>query len=129
MVHLTIYSIVALLLFILSTYTDAEGDAHIDETGKRHHGLEFTVLASMVFGVLVSDLWWISSVMLIVLVRFLLFDYFYNRSRGLPSGFIGSTSKIDKFFKKYRFWVPMLKVFSIFAIIVLLTFDFRQLWM
>ena len=105
--------------------TDAIADGQVDETGKRDHIMEtlnvalyFALMAVLInIGATVLE-----GIGIYVCLRICLFNLIYNKVRGLPFNYIGSTDPVfDKWIKKIH---PILHVtflmLSLFFSIVLL---------
>ena len=85
---------------VFATVTEAIGDARFDEGDKiQGKALQAISLGSHFLYIPVmknSDANWLLVPLVEACWRFILFDAVYNLTRGLPIGYIGSTSYFDK---------------------------------
>jgi hypothetical protein len=87
-----------------SVVLNAAGDAMMDEGEKVWgHSLRAASIAVLLINPLITEAQredWLPYVLQYVFIRFALFDYTYNATRGLPMGYTGNTSMYDKAMQK-----------------------------
>jgi hypothetical protein len=87
-----------------SVVLNAAGDALNDEGEKVWgHSLRAASIAVLLINPLITEVQredWLPYILQYVFIRFALFDYTYNATRGLPMGYTGNTSHYDKLMQK-----------------------------
>jgi hypothetical protein len=83
---------------------NAAGDA-LNDKGEKvwGHSLRAASIAVLLINPLITEVQredWLPYVLQYVLIRFAVFDYTYNATRGLPMGYTGNTSHYDKLMQK-----------------------------
>jgi hypothetical protein len=87
-----------------SVVLNAAGDAMMDEGEKVWgHSLRAASIAVLLINPLITEAQredWLPYILQYVFIRFAVFDYTYNATRGLPMGYTGNTSMYDKAMQK-----------------------------
>jgi hypothetical protein len=87
-----------------SVVLNAAGDAMMDEGEKVWgHSLRAASIAILLINPLITEVQkedWLPYVLQYAFIRFAVFDYTYNATRGLPIGYTGNTSMYDKAMQK-----------------------------
>lgn len=98
------------LLYICAIYFDAKSDALIDAENKRKHGYELLTNLSFLF--VICLVWYVPynisffTLISYVFLRMGLFNVVYNKYRGLPYHYVGTT---DKWYDKWIKWMSKIE--------------------
>ena len=113
-------------LIVILIILDAANDALYDRGNKFASGIvDMAYLVVMIFGVvLLSDVW--TFILIYFLLRFAVFDLFYNMIRRLPIFYIGTTKPYDILIRKlfnenaihFLFITKLMALVSAVAIII-----------
>jgi len=96
-----------LKFFFLGTiYFDAKGDAEIDNTKKRNHTYELLLRVFWFLSVVLTWQYYDSITLISIFSCILMylggFNVVYNKHRGLPYYYVGTT---DKWYDKWIYWM------------------------